>query len=705
MFRSCVLLIAAMASLCGQARADVDIPLPLLSAKIGGNGQVDCFVTGENFIGWFKDGSKITDSSTANIRVESSGNKHTLRLINVQVSYGSNNYECRGSKNKDTIWVYVTFSIDKVDKNQHIRIGQADTIKLGISGFPKPTFTWKKGDKVLNPKSDSRLTLLADGSLRINKVTRSDRGNYTCAVVQSGSEQKAKIEVYAVELPKIKPFDKPRRYLTEGYPATFLCEATGFPAPKYTWLSPDGTKINTIGDVRVNGGNLTFKSVDKSMQKGKYTCEAYIEIEETKEQIGRTSRAVEVVDVLVAPTIDPKQGIPELLKRGDDYKLTCVATGNPTPDVTWKRNGISDPRQQQTKGQSVIEFRNIQVSDGGEWTCEARNSAVDDKEKTIVKTLTKFINIESKPFVDTVATPKEVFSYIGNSNPVRVQCKYGGFPLPFVTMRFGDKLMSNATTVAEVKLITDALKYFGTYKCHAENKFGFANYSVELKLAKPPGAVKNLIGKAKCKSIILEWGRPENDGGMPISKYVLTYGDKSPGKTRNIDGDETSYTISDLKHNTEYSITLRATNPAEWGPTSSVEVKTKEYCAPSRPIIYEPSSTLITKDTFTLKWQRPEETGGDDDITYIVRYRIERAEDKYKGPWKTSETKGLQMEISDLDNREQYKFEVIAKNEGGLSLPDERYIQTNYPGERSSQAGLVSSAFVTISVGAILLLL
>ncbi len=99
-----------------------------------------------------------------------------------------------------------------------------------------------------------------------------------------------------------------------------------------------------------------------------------------------------------------------------------------------------------------------------------------------------------------------------------------------------------------------------------------------LMISEPPGAVKNLIGKAKCKSIILEWGRPENDGGMPISKYVLTYGDKSPGKTRNIDGDETSYTISDLKHNTEYSITLRATNPAEWGPTSSVEVKTKEYC-------------------------------------------------------------------------------------------------------------------------------
>ena len=50
-------------------------------------------------------------------------------------------------------------------------------------------------------------------------------------------------------------------------------------------------------------------------------------------------------------------------------------------------------------------------------------------------------------------------------------------------MRFGDKLISNATTVAEKKLKTDAKKYFGVYKCHAVNKYGFANYSVELKLA------------------------------------------------------------------------------------------------------------------------------------------------------------------------------------------------------------------------------
>ena len=49
---------------------------------------------------------------------------------------------------------------------------------------------------------------------------------------------------------------------------------------------------------------------------------------------------------LVAPNIDQTQGRPVMLKRGDNYKLKCVATGNPLPDVTWKKDGVKDPRQQ-----------------------------------------------------------------------------------------------------------------------------------------------------------------------------------------------------------------------------------------------------------------------------------------------------------------------------------------------------------------------
>ena len=46
----------------------------------------------------------------------------------------------------------------------------------------------------------------------------------------------------------------------------------------------------------------------------------------------------------------------------------------------------------------------------------------------------------------------------------------------------------------------------------------------------------------------------------------------------NIDENKTSHTIRDLKNNTEYSISLRATSKAEWGRLVSLNVKTEEYC-------------------------------------------------------------------------------------------------------------------------------
>ena len=73
-----------------------------------------------------------------------------------------------------------------------------DTIELGMSGYPKPTYTWKKGGKTLDPASDRRLSVLDDGSLKIDKVVKSDRDNYTCVVQQTAVEEDANIEVYAV---------------------------------------------------------------------------------------------------------------------------------------------------------------------------------------------------------------------------------------------------------------------------------------------------------------------------------------------------------------------------------------------------------------------------------------------------------------------------------------------------------------------------
>lgn len=136
--------------------------------------------------------------------------------------------------------------------------------------------------------------------------------------------------------------------------------------------------------------------------------------------------------------------------------------------------------------------------------------------------------------------------------------------------------------------------------------------------------------------------------------------------------------------------------------------KTPPFClhslgAPGRPIIYSPKNTLLTKDKFTLKWRQPEDDGGDGNIRYKLQYRVERKGSD--GPWKTIETDKEEAEISQLDNKEKYKFVLIAINKGGESEKVEKYFDTNYPGARSSQSRLVSRAFLSIFLGGIYLFL
>lgn len=99
--------------------------------------------------------------------------------------------------------------------------------------------------------------------------------------------------------------------------------------------------------------------------------------------------------------------------------------------------------------------------------------------------------------------------------------------------------------------------------------------------------------------------------------------------------------------------------------------------APGRPIIYSPKSSLLTTDSLTLKWRRPENTGDDSDITYTLRYRVER--EGNPGPWTEITTKELEADITELDDKVDYRFELTAKNQGGESGVVEKYFKTNFP--------------------------
>ncbi|XP_060013892.1 contactin-5 [Lagenorhynchus albirostris] len=71
-----------------------------------------------------------------------------------------------------------TFTLNQLKKTIIITKDQEIIIECKPQGSPKPTITWKKGDKAV--RENKRIAILPDGSLRILNASKSDEGEYVC---------------------------------------------------------------------------------------------------------------------------------------------------------------------------------------------------------------------------------------------------------------------------------------------------------------------------------------------------------------------------------------------------------------------------------------------------------------------------------------------------------------------------------------------
>ncbi|XP_013419362.1 twitchin-like [Lingula anatina] len=245
-----------------------------------------------------------------------------------------------------------------------------------------------------------------------------------------------------------------------------------------------------------------------------------------------------------------------------------------------------------------------------------------------------------------------------------------------------DKVKARVTSYTVPSLVADK-EYFFTVR--AENVEGVGD-AAELeepvkvsKQMKPPSEpLKVQITGISTDSVTLQWQKPADSGGAPVTFYHVEQQEKTRDFPRDDRWekrgivDKTTFVcfIDKLVEDTEYFFSVAAENAAGIGPRVVTEPITprrpmEKPLAPVGPL----EISNVTEDSIKLSWQPPTDNGGSELTSYIV----EKCDVK-RGEWfrvarvKPNFTTSV---VHDLIEGVEYIFRVSAENEAGVGPPIE----------------------------------
>ncbi|XP_066145686.1 cell adhesion molecule Dscam1 isoform X32 [Euwallacea fornicatus] len=346
-------------------------------------------------------------------------------------------------------------------------------------GFPSPVFKWYKFIEGTSRKQavtlNDRVKQVA-GTLIIREAKVDDSGKYLCVVNNSvGGES---VETVLTVTAPLKASIEPKvQTIDFGRPAVFTCKFEGNPIKTVSWMK-DGSKIDHTDAI------LRIEAVRKE-DKGMYQCfirndqesaEATAEL-----KLGGRFEPPQIRHAFNEDTVQP----------GNSVFLKCIASGNPTPEITWELYGrkLSNSDRYQigqyvTVNGDIVSHLNItaiHTNDGGLYRCNA-NSKVGSANHAAR------INVYGLPFVRSM----EKQAIVAGGTLI-VHCPFAGHPVDTVVWERDGRLLPinrkqkvfpNGTLIIEnVERASDQ----ATYVCVAKNSQGYsARGSLEVQVMVPP---------------------------------------------------------------------------------------------------------------------------------------------------------------------------------------------------------------------------
>ncbi|XP_053952208.1 basement membrane-specific heparan sulfate proteoglycan core protein isoform X5 [Anastrepha ludens] len=427
-----------------------------------------------------------------------------LRLYDLQI-YDSGVYICRAVNNQtqrvfeDQISITITEDSQRTP-SQIINLPQVisfeeyqpNEIYCEVNGHPTPTVTWTRVDGQMSLEAHT------DGSRLIFDAPRkSDEGRYRCQATNEIGIDEKYTQVYVHIAPPQPPppprelvYIDPPSYTGEtGDIVRLTCQPTTSILLVYEW-NKDGYPVYRQRNVIISGNTIEIRE-STPRDSGLYTC---IGIDQRGRRNYTNDAQVVIEDSsysVPGPQPGPLPGtIAPVVKRlpdenhivqGQDFSITCEATGSPYPNIKWTKvhEALADNVQQTG---NVLRIINARPENRGMYLCIAENVAGSHESNTIID-----VEPRESPSVD-IHPPEPQTVNVGTE--AMLYCSATGIPDPSVQWRRvdGKPLSPRSKEISAGYIIIGNIEVedSGDYECVAKNDVGRATGIQSVRVLVPP---------------------------------------------------------------------------------------------------------------------------------------------------------------------------------------------------------------------------